>query len=147
VEERVGRLELIKDRAAVVKSIFKMAANGYGLATLIRTLTEKKVPCFGRKGRWTKAYLSAILKDRRALGELQPKRGGENDGEVIRGYYPAVVTEDDYLAARAGAKERLKRRGRTGEHQVNIFAGLLWNARDGERYFMVPRVSELLSPA
>src|SRR5205814_9984639 len=60
------------------------------------------------------------------------------DSEVIPGYYPAAVTEAEWLAARAGAARRRVMPGATGKH-VNVFAGLLHNARDGDSYFCTTR--------
>jgi DNA invertase Pin-like site-specific DNA recombinase len=139
VEEKDGSLVLIPDRAAVVKRIYHLAAAGYGHGLIVRTLTREKVPGFGPSGKWIRSYISKILTDRRALGECQPKGlGGKKDGDPIPNYFPPVVTEAEFLAARAGAAERKgkNRRGRVGE-KVNVFAGLLKNARDGGSYLAV----------
>jgi hypothetical protein len=152
VEERDGKLALVPDRAAVVKRIFGMAANGYGHVLIVKRLREEGVPAFGdcviRKGRkrsafagdWTRSYVALILRDRRAAGELQPRRqDGTPDGDPIPNYYPPAVTEAEWLAARAGAAQRERRPGRTSGHVVNLFAGLLWDARSGEPYYVATR--------
>jgi DNA invertase Pin-like site-specific DNA recombinase len=132
VHEVEGQLALIPERAAVVKRIFRLAGSGYGLASIVGKLTGEKVPCFGRSGVWVRAYLAKILKDRRALGEHQPRgKGRKPDGPPIANYFPPVVTEEEFNKARAGALERKKRPGRIGQH-VNLFSGLLRDARDGD---------------
>jgi DNA invertase Pin-like site-specific DNA recombinase len=151
VEERCGRLELIPARAAVVRRIFEMAAGGYGHASIVKRFTEEQVSPFGQavvrpgkrrpafSGQWTRSYIATILKDRRAIGELQPrKRDGKPDGDVIPNYFPAVVSEEEWYAARAGAAQRRQKPGRVGKH-VNVFAGLLRNARDGDSYYVATR--------
>ncbi len=137
VEEEDGKLVLIPERAAVVKRIFTLAAGGYGHASIVKRLTEDKVPAFGPAGRWTRPYVAKILTGRVALGECQVRAGRDRhpDGDPIPGYFPAVVTENEWLAARAGAAERLQKRGRVGRH-VNPFAGLLRDARNGGTYFV-----------
>lgn len=159
IEERGGKLHLVLAKAAVVKRIYEMAANGYGRKLITRALIRDKVPPIcqgGRKGKckqqvpadeldpmhWSASYVATILSDRRAVGEYQPKRkhGRENDGPPIPGYFPAAVSEEEWYAARAGAAERLKKRGRTSSNYVNVFAGLLMNARDGGGYFTTTRV-------
>jgi len=40
-------------------------------------------------------------------------------------YFPAVVTEAEFYAARAGAAERGQMRGRLGTLSINLFAGLV----------------------
>jgi DNA invertase Pin-like site-specific DNA recombinase len=139
VEDRGGKLCLIADRAQVVKRIFALSATGYGLRRIVGRLTAEGVPAWGTSRAWSVAYLALILKDRRALGEHQPRGASRKpDGPPIPGYYPAVVTEREWDAARAGAVERRYKPGRTGRH-VNVFAGLLKNARDGDSYFLVHR--------
>jgi DNA invertase Pin-like site-specific DNA recombinase len=152
VEERGGKLELIPTRAAAVKRIFNLAAAGYGHVLIVKRLRDEKVPAFGvyvvHKGRkrsafsgdWTRSYVALLLRDRRATGELQMRRqDGTPDGEPIPDYYPAVVTEAEWLAARAGAAQRERRPGRTSARVVNLFAGLLWDARSGEPYYAATR--------
>lgn len=132
-----GKLVIDPDRAALVKRVFALAAAGYGLVSIVRTLTAEGFTSFGgRRKDWTRSYLALILKDRRALGEHQPTRGGKPDGPPIPGYFPAVVTEDEFRAASAGRAQRRKRPGRIGKHHVNIFAGLLTDALSGGAYYM-----------
>jgi DNA invertase Pin-like site-specific DNA recombinase len=91
-------------------------------------------------GTWNRAYVGLILKDRRALGEYQPcGKGRKPEGEPIQGYFPAVVTEQQWLAARAGAAERRTHRGRNGKH-INLFAGLLRHATDGDSLYVDKKV-------
>src|SRR5262245_9872100 len=70
-----GKLELIEDRAAAVRRVFELAASGVGIPGIIKKFAEDGVPAFGRSGRWTRAYVGLMLKDRRAVGELQPRKG------------------------------------------------------------------------
>lgn len=144
IEESDGKLGLILERAAIVKRIFQMAASGYGHASIVKRFTEEKVPTFGPSGRWVRAYISKILTDRRPLGEFQPcGQGRKPDGEPIANYFPAVISEEEWLAARAGAAQRRQRRGRVGKH-VNVFAGLVKNARDRDTYYVASKPQRLL---
>ena len=155
IEERAGKLRVIPKRGAVVKRIYGMAAAGQGVTSILRKLTDDKVPAFGDgviKGekskraasttRWSRPYIYAILKDRRAAGEFQPRlRNGTPDGDPIPGYYPAAVTEGEWEAARVAVAGRRtggpagRRAGRNSPHGVNMFQGLLYNARDGDVYY------------
>jgi DNA invertase Pin-like site-specific DNA recombinase len=137
-----GKMMLIPDRAAAVKRIFHLAASGYGTPRIVATLNRDKVPPIGKTGKWVRGYIGKILRDRRAVGEYQPRKGKKRvpDGDPVPGYFPAVVTQEEFFAARAGAAERGQLRGRLGSQSVNIFAGLLRNAREGDSYFMNQRV-------
>jgi DNA invertase Pin-like site-specific DNA recombinase len=137
VREDGGRLALVAERAAAVRRVFALSAAGYGNCGIVRRLSAEGVPAFGKSGRWAKSYVSLILADRRAVGEFQPRRrDGTPEGDPIPNYLPAVVSEHEWLAARAGASQRRKRRGRVSACP-NVFAGLLRHARDGDSYFAV----------
>jgi DNA invertase Pin-like site-specific DNA recombinase len=135
VECRDDKLRLVPGKAKTVRLIFRLAARGYGLARIVRKLTDDGVPCiYHRVPHWNRSYVSYILRDRRALGEFQPRSHGKPSGEPIPDYYPAVVTEEQWVAARAGAGRAGHLRGRTGAY-VDIFRGLVKSARDGSAYY------------
>jgi DNA invertase Pin-like site-specific DNA recombinase len=101
---------------------------------------------FWKKGEWSPAqwnatYIRAILSDRRALGEYQPRRqrGRVKEGGPIPGYFPVAVTRGEWDRARAGVAERRTNPGRTGEGPLNPFASLLRSARDGSSYYRTVR--------
>ena len=156
-------LELIPERAQVVKSIFDLSANGYGLTAITVKLIADKIPSFGKSDGWKRSYVAAILRDRRAAGEFQPRRERKPDGAPVPNYYPAVVSEDVFHAARAGADARrnhelqpppdrvtgkrkvkvpiIKSKRHTRHAAVNLFTGLLVSARDpADRYQAMQKV-------
>jgi DNA invertase Pin-like site-specific DNA recombinase len=144
-----GKAVVIPSRAATVKRIFQMSAEGMGSRLIAATLEREKVPPFGEKvirkgrsrshsaGRWTRAYVKAILDDRRALGECQPKMVDNTpDGPPLM-LFPKVVTEAEFLLARAGQQGRRKgdianRRATRQSRHVNVFKNILTDARTGE---------------
>lgn len=139
---RDGKPALLPRAAEAVREVFRLAACGYGVPAIMRKLTEAGVTPIGRSGRWTRPYVGLLLRDRRTVGEYQPMKGKEKDGEVVRGFYPPVVSEDEWLLARAGVAQRKRYRGRNGHSdRVNVFAGILNHARDGDTYMMTQRLS------
>jgi DNA invertase Pin-like site-specific DNA recombinase len=152
IEERGGKLVLIPRRAALVKRIFGLSASGYGLPSIVKRLAAESVPAWSERkqrkdgrelgGVWTRTYIARILTDRRALGELQPRTTDEQpDGPPIPNYYPAVVTDHEFHAAAAGMAQRRKTPGRHGSKLINVFAGLLRHARDGDSYYLATRIN------
>ncbi|MFO0823658.1 MAG: recombinase family protein [Gemmataceae bacterium] len=146
-EEKVRRkgdkLVLIPKAADAVRRVYELARNGYGHQAIAKKLTDDKVPPITKNGIWIRSYVAGILADRRAVGELQPKkRDGSLDGEPIPNYYPAVVTEQEWLAARSGASTR-RRPGTTKAPANgsihNLLAGLITDARNGGSYYAVQR--------
>jgi DNA invertase Pin-like site-specific DNA recombinase len=139
VREVDGTLQLDARKAAAVRRIFELAADGRGVHLIIKTLDAESRPSIGPSGRWSRGYVGQILRDRRAVGEFQPRHAsGKPAGDPIPDYFPPCVTENEWLAARAAMGARTMPRGRVGEH-VNVFSDLLHNARDGDRYYVGTR--------
>jgi DNA invertase Pin-like site-specific DNA recombinase len=154
LEYHDGKARPIPERVAVVRRIFKLAAEGYGHKQIIKALERDQVPAFGEyrvnphrsrsqfSGRWTKPYVAIVLNDRRAVGEYQYRKDNQSDGPPIANFLPAAVTEEQFLLARAGQEKRtlFDKRGRTltprEVRHVNVFRGLLRHARDNEGFVL-----------
>jgi len=152
LELKDGKPRLISDRAATLRRIFQMAADGCGHARIIRTLTEDGTAPFGKRvvsegrtrsqfsGAWSKSYISLLLRDRRVIGEYQPYKNDKPDGEPIAGYFPAAVPLELFDAARAAMGARLvvdslgRKTGLKHGRYANVFRGLLTHTRDGENF-------------
>jgi DNA invertase Pin-like site-specific DNA recombinase len=127
-----GVMEPIPERAAVVRRIFQLAADGVGAARTVRMLNDEGVTTFTRKKRWSTAYVRLILNNRAVLGIYQPlrmdlkangKRTRVPDGSPIPNYYPRIISEGEWSLSR--------RRGAPASKQsvyVNVFQSLLKNA-------------------
>ncbi len=134
-----GKYVVDDEKAATVRRVYRMAASGSGLGAIARKLNAEGVPPISTGKRcgkyWGRSYVAKLLGDRRAVGEYQPHTGRGSsrrpDGDPVPGHYPAVVTEDEWNAARSGAAGRRNREGRPPNVGVNLFAGLLKDARDG----------------
>ena len=144
IEERNGKLHLIPEATATLKLIFHLTASGYGQKRIVRKLTEEGVPPIGTSGHWSRSYINKLVRDERVLGRFQPrkvvhKKDGtkvsEPEGDPIGDYFPAAISQQEWDMARAGSP-RKPTAGRTSKH-VNIFAGMINNARDGCGYYCV----------
>jgi DNA invertase Pin-like site-specific DNA recombinase len=139
IEERDGAYRLIPERAQAIRYVFRLAAAGLGQAMLVKRLRAEKIPAFGKSGDWTRPYLSLILRDRRAMGEFQPRtQNGKAEGEPIPNFFPAAVTPEEWHAARVEVGKKACH-VRTCSKHVNVFGGLLIDAKSGESYFSVLR--------
>jgi DNA invertase Pin-like site-specific DNA recombinase len=139
-----GRFVVIPDKAEAVRRVFRLAAAGYSVGAIARTLNAENVPPPGRSGRWARASVFDLLRRRAVLGEYQPgtrtptRRAA--DGSAVPGSYPAVVTEDQWHAAQAALNTRRATGGRPPRAGVvNLFAGLLFDARDGAKLHLKTR--------
>ncbi len=149
-----GSLELDEPAAEIIRRIFNLARDGFGVAAIAKQLNAERVPVLGRteitkRGQrdveeskrekativWNETVVYHILNARTVLGEYQPHkgRGSEREpvGEPVKNYYPPVIDEELFFAVQGIMKGRATvGRGRRGSH-TNLFAGLLVDARDG----------------
>lgn len=141
VKERDGKLVLIPQRAKIVRRIFTLALAGKGVHAIAKALNAEGAPVMGRqtfKGRpvlWNETVVYHVLISRATFGEYQPHKGRgskrESIGDPISNYFPPVIDRDTFDAAKAALQSRAKHgSGRRGTH-LNLFAGLLRDARDG----------------
>jgi DNA invertase Pin-like site-specific DNA recombinase len=127
------RLKAVEGRAAAVRRIYQLATQGYGIMAIARRLKAERVAAFGSSGSWSTAYVGKILAGREALGEYQPRRKGEPDGDPIPDFFPAIVTEQEWHAAR-GAMALRRKGGRPGGpkgRHLNLWQGLLFDGLTG----------------
>jgi DNA invertase Pin-like site-specific DNA recombinase len=146
-----GKLALDKTGANTVRRMFALARDGYGVTAIARKLNAEGVPVMGRKeiavrgqaGRppserekrpvlWSAAVVWHVLKSRATIGEYVPYRNrGDKAGTPVPNYFPPVIDPETFHAVQGAIATRGKiGRGRRGGH-VNLFAGLLRDARDG----------------
>jgi DNA invertase Pin-like site-specific DNA recombinase len=122
--------------AAAVATIFRLAGDGLGLRRILALLNAQDGPRpIGRCPSWRLSYLAKLLCSREVLGEFIDK-----DGIVHKGLYPAIITDEQFYRARAALEGRQIGNGGTGRNGAgvaNIFAGLLYDARDGSRLHLV----------
>jgi DNA invertase Pin-like site-specific DNA recombinase len=126
------RYEVLPERAAVVRRLFELCADGYGIQRLIRKVVAEGRPVLGTSGKWNLAYVGRLLRWRAVLGEFQPLRDRKPFGDPIPDFYPAVVSEGLFYRAQAGLQQRRSYGGGHSRHCVNLFQSLLFNADDGD---------------
>lgn len=130
--------EAIPERAEVVQEVFRMAAEGIGQHAIAAELNRRGRPTWGDAGRrpasyWQRSYIAKLLNSPAAMGTLVPRVHQRLDGrkvsralDPVPGYYPAVVDEVTFEAARARRGRRTGRgsSGAVGGHLKHLLAGL-----------------------
>jgi DNA invertase Pin-like site-specific DNA recombinase len=123
-----------QERADSVKMVFEKASEGYGGVAIARMANQAgwKLPWRVRANtndRWEHTQISRLLRDRRTLGEWQPKRmlNGElvTDGQPVLNYFPRIISDELWYSVQnslAGRTGPVRLRGIKGD----IFAGLLY---------------------
>jgi len=120
------------ERVRIVLRLVKLASEGQGLLTICRTMQAEKVPALGRTGKWHQGTIHNILTEQALYGSMQPRQRDKDGrsvpiGEPIRDYYPAIMTEDEFLVLQGKLRQRRAWRGPRGRQVVNLFSGLAWH--------------------
>lgn len=136
------KLKLDSAKAATMRKLFKLVVDGMGLTAIATKLNADGTPLMGRtsfKGEpvtWSASLVHKLVTSPAAVGHYQPHKGKpgnrQPDGATVEDYYPAVVGRDVFALAQSALRSRgATGRGRRGSGPVNLFAGLLRDARDG----------------
>lgn len=122
-------VKLNAEKAAVVLQIVQMAEKGIGNNTIIKNLHASKTLAWSmvgpkgarEKGNWQPSYLQKLLTSVSLYGAI------ELDGEIVKDYYPPIITEERYHRLRAlrSARATTKNTSRKGHLVTNLFSGLL----------------------
>lgn len=120
-------IEVIEERASIVRGVFQDAISGIGAYTITRRLNEKGIAPFGRSKKWQVSSIHKMIMGRAVLGEFQPQtmQGKKRvpEGPPMIDYFPSIMDEETFFAAQ---KSRLQRRvgsgGRKGVGLSNLFS-------------------------
>ncbi|KQP42567.1 hypothetical protein ASF49_01595 [Methylobacterium sp. Leaf104] len=118
------------DGREVVRRIFVEAIAGYGRRTIATRLNKEGWSTFAGGKKWHPSYILKILQSRATYGEHQSYRFDEKGkrepvGAPLPGYYPAAVTETDFVRANSSRENRAPAAGRIGHAGVaNLLKGI-----------------------
>jgi DNA invertase Pin-like site-specific DNA recombinase len=146
-----GEWEVVDSAVETIQCIFRLAIDGYGMGIIVKRLNAEHVPVIGHARHWARSYVAKLLNNRAVVGEYQPFKGRagkrQPDGKPIPKYYPAIIAEDTWYAARAALASRRGRAGRPAKDRTNVFSGLLFDARSGGTLQRVNKGKKSVGPA
>ena len=127
-----GEFVEVPENVALVRRIFALAANGFGLTRIVKLLNSEGLKTF-RGATWGMSSVMKILHNKAVIGEFQPRhgRGGTTlskrplAGDVVPDYYPAIITDAEFYAVQDAMRQRATQQGRQGERVTNLFSRLL----------------------
>jgi DNA invertase Pin-like site-specific DNA recombinase len=126
--------EMVEDKAAAVLQAFEMAAAGHGGIAIARRANQEAWPLPWRirkntSTRWEHTGVSRLLRDRRVLGEWQPKKmvAGKmtNHVDPVLNYFPRAISDELWYQVQASLGSRegpLRIRGL----KADIFSGIFY---------------------
>lgn len=116
-----GKIELIPERADVIRRMFEMSKNGIGLPTIVKTLNND-TPAWSNKGDWYQAYITKLMRNPSTYGSIIV------DGVEVENYYPVVISKDEFLynqKVKAGRRLNTTSGRRKGAVISNLFSGFI----------------------
>lgn len=128
-----------EEKAEIVRRIFQMAADGYGSKAISKRAIDEKWPVPTKEtkisGRWHGRMAGAILRNRAVLGvhehRIMTYEAKEKDwrgnptGIIYHDYYPRIISDELWSAAR-GSIETRRKDNRRDTHYYNIFSSLMY---------------------
>ena len=128
-----GTIELVEERAAIVRRIFDMTLAGVGQHLIAETFNREGIKPWGRARFWQRSYIAKILANSAVVGTMTPHHMDYTSGvksrkplEALEGYFPAVVSPETFADVQAlGASKRAPGRGKVaGAPLSNVLAGM-----------------------
>jgi|APEBP8051072266_1049373.scaffolds.fasta_scaffold00786_24 DNA invertase Pin-like site-specific DNA recombinase len=116
-----GTIQLIPERAEVVRRIFQLVKDGVGQHTIVRLLNED-TPAWSKTGSWQMSYVQKILTSPAVYGSI------EINGTEVPDYFPKVLAKEECFyvrALRTARRTSLNSGSRKGVVVSNLFSGLL----------------------
>lgn len=99
------RYVLDEEKAEIVRKIFELTIAGYGKGVVAKQLNLLEIPSFRGKS-WGSSSVAKVLGNRATIGEYQPMHRREPSGEPVPGYFPKVIDEHTFYAAKASIDGR-----------------------------------------
>jgi len=130
LDKRANTLELIPERAEIVKRIFSMYMNGQGPFAIAKTFNQEGVKPFGKGALWHESYVTKVLRNPAAYGLLIPHKiehVGTNKKRVplepVENYFPPVIAEITFLQTQDLIRSKSVK-GQKSVEVVNLFGRL-----------------------
>lgn len=123
-----NKFSVIKRNAELVQWIFKRFLAGDGCGKLARRMnTENKLTPTGKK--WVQTSVKFLLKNPSVIGEYhagkREKGKKVKTGQIVKDYYPAIISEEDFYRVQAKFKLNPTKMGRPQKEDANLFSGII----------------------
>jgi DNA invertase Pin-like site-specific DNA recombinase len=123
----------IPEKVAIVRQIVDLVRSGQGKGAIAKRLNSAGINSIGHdeaRQSWYESYISKIVKSRALIGEFQPHRMENRKrvpiGEPIAGYFPRIVSDEEFAVLQDLISARGRRAGgNRGKSFSNLFTGLV----------------------
>lgn len=127
------QIEVIEQRAEIVRRIYRMVIAGLGRDSIAAKLNEEGVETFGKAAFWHASYVTKIIENPAVRGIFTPNVIEFVNGkkkrvpqEPIPGYFPAVIDERLWADTQhvRSSRRRAVTVGKNGKAMSNLLSGL-----------------------
>lgn len=129
-----GSKHVLNDKAKTIRKVFEVASTGIPCASVCRELNKAGVATLGNASLWSDVVVRGVLRNRAVIGDYAAKRrdGFKRvaTGDIVEGCFPAVVAKPVFWQVQKVLDSNKMVKGRGASKGINLFAGLLRDARD-----------------
>jgi hypothetical protein len=119
-----GKFVEIPERVGVMRRIIADRHIGLGRGAIATRLTQDEVPTFRGGYGWHPSTIAALVKNKALIGVYQPRKAdGSEDGPPIEGFYPRLISDEDFWRAQWGPDNKLSA-GRNTKGVANLLKGI-----------------------
>jgi len=124
---------VLEDRVESIRKVFNLRLNGQGVVSIVARANKERWPAPAKGTSWHTSLVGRLLRNRALLGEYQPHKNYDDDGNSkrtaigapIAGFYPAVLDEQTFLRAIAVTERKGRFPGRRDANHDNWLQGIL----------------------
>jgi len=120
--------DVLEERAEVIRSVFRMRLEGMSFVRISCALNAQgKENLKGKVSQWNSSSIERLVRKKAVIGYLVPSHQcTATEAEEIPGYYPPIMSEEDFARAQLMYREPESRRDSNfNPYLINIFRGLM----------------------
>lgn len=126
-----GAFVFIPEHTAVMKRIIAYRHLSFGRHEISTRFNTERVPTFRGGDGWHPSTIAALVRNKALIGIYQPRRAdGTPDGDPIEGFYPRLISDEDFWRAQWGPDNKLGA-GRKTKGLANLLRGVCKCGRCG----------------
>ncbi|ORM71478.1 hypothetical protein HA48_15540 [Pantoea wallisii] len=120
--------DILEDKADIIRSIFRMRLEGLSYGRIRQALNSQGLENLkGKVAQWHSSSVERLLSRKAVIGYLVPSKSCKSsDNEDIAGYYPPIVSNEDFERVQLMFWEPESRKDRNfNPYLINVFRSLM----------------------
>src|SRR5215510_7221203 len=136
-------------QAPIARQMLRLALEqDLGANLIAKRMHQAGIPSPARSGHWLTSFVRQVLVNPALCGRLQLcTRSAEGRwvpaGEPLEGYYPALLSVEEFDRLQTTIRARHRKRGRPAVQSTNLFVGLIRDAESRQRLYLCGSLRQL----